>query len=307
MAEGSSTRWAIWLIVGCVVAVLLFVGAALATDRPGFCPTCHEMKPYNEAWAAGAHKDVWCIDCHVSGGVPGRFAHKFVALGEVWSHVTGDTSFPRQVPAEVPDSRCQPCHEKVVAKEAPKGFDHASHEKVGTCQFCHAKTGHDVTSDALVAAGVYDQVADDARSQTAAEAGKVATPGGGAANLTGHPDVTCSQCHDMAKTPCASCHKAPTEDHPGVRVCGQCHAPGSEWTFTHPDTGECATCHKGPEGDHPQNPQCAFCHTAKSWEFKHPTRGMGEHDYKSFKCIECHPRLYTEVACTCHKNGVPSD
>ncbi len=72
------------VILLAVVLAALFVGTALATDRPQFCPSCHEMQPYYDAWANGPHKDVWCIDCHVPEGMPARFAHKFVALTEVY-------------------------------------------------------------------------------------------------------------------------------------------------------------------------------------------------------------------------------
>ena len=76
--------------------------------RPAFCQTCHEMGPYYDAWAVGQHAETaTCIDCHVDDGLPARFAHKFVALGEVKAHFLGDTTFPAASACRGPQ---QPLH-----------------------------------------------------------------------------------------------------------------------------------------------------------------------------------------------------
>ena len=111
-AKPRGAKAALWIAVLVVLGVVLFFPVALATDRSTFCRTCHEMIPYYDAWLVGQHaKTAECIDCHVDAGLPARFAHKFVALGEVKSHVLGDTSFPREQPPNVPNKRCTRCHE----------------------------------------------------------------------------------------------------------------------------------------------------------------------------------------------------
>ena len=111
-------RVAVWVAVSVVVLAAVFVGVARATDASAFCRSCHEMGPYYDAWAAGqhGHEGVPCIDCHVNRGFLPRLSHKFVALGEVWSHFFGNTTFPMASPPSMPNSRCLGCHAQVATK-----------------------------------------------------------------------------------------------------------------------------------------------------------------------------------------------
>jgi len=267
-SRGSKQSTVAWIVLGVLFAVVLFAASAIATDRPDFCPSCHEMRPYFTAWRQGPHSDVWCIDCHVEPGMPDRFAHKFVALGEVVSHVRGDVSFPRAAPPSVPDERCLACHETIDTTELPKAFDHQAHEEQGSCQSCHSDTGHDVSERALIAAGIFDEAAAKGRRTVAAK-GAVAAPDTGVA-LAGHRQVACDRCHDMTKIPCFVCHQTPQD---------------------HDFKGDCASCHPA---------------SADSWAFAHP-RKTGEHSWRKMACRKCHPSGYETATCTCHKNGVPKD
>lgn len=282
--NSTGRRVAVWGGGALIVALALFVVSALATDRSSFCASCHEMVPYHDAWAVGAHKGrAECIDCHVDPGLANRFAHKFVALQEVYAHFTGDNSFPRVPPPQVPEERCRTCHEKVVPKRAAKAFDHAAHETYEPCQTCHARTGHDVSAAALKAAGIFDPAAAAELARGAVASDAVAVPGRGKANLPGHKDVICTQCHDMAKTGCPACHTPPSEDHPKDENCARCHKPGEKFVFSHPTAGaDCSGCHKPPAGDHPAGTDCAGCHKnpGKSWAFGHPGAGAD--------CSRCH-------------------
>lgn len=259
-------RWLIFGAVALIAGVAAFVGVARATDASAFCNTCHEMQPYHTAWTEGGHKaDAQCIDCHVDAGFLPRLGHKFIALGEVWSHLTGNTDFPRPVPAVVPDRRCVGCHPTVKTTSLPATFAHELHAKQGPCQMCHARTGHNVTAEALQAAGIYSPKNAALRAIPATTA--VAAAGAGKANVPGHVPVVCSECHDMAATGCPACHKPPHEPRGN---CTLCHAPGPKFTFAHPATQmenwqsipckKChpvsytkvyCTCHKGrvPTGD----------------------------------------------------------
>lgn len=341
---GRARKWILWLSALAVLGILAFVGTSIATDRSAFCATCHEMKPYNKAWAAGLHaKSAECVDCHVDHSELARLAHKFVALKEVWRHFAGDTTFPRPTPPQVPDDRCLRCHGHMPA--AIDGFRHGLHVKKAVCQVCHYDTGHTVTDAALEQAGVFNPGVKIERPKFAK-----ASVGAGRANLPGHPSVSCTRCHDMKATPCKSCHQPPEGEHPviGSRDCSACHEAAVAFRFRHPAAGaECARCHTAPKDDHPAigARKCASCHrlAGRSWAFSHPTSGdcarcharpakhfkgtctechhnpgrswafrhrgnTGEHSYRSFACVKCHPVSYRAARCTCHVDGgVPRD
>jgi nitrate/TMAO reductase-like tetraheme cytochrome c subunit len=282
----------IWVVVGIVVLGAGFVAVAAFTDRPAFCRSCHEMVPYYDAWAVGKHKDVSCIECHVEPGMAARLGHKFVALGEVRSHFTGDTKFPRPTPPDVPASRCTTCHSS-IPNTTKSGFNHGEHAKRGTCAGCHPDAGHDVSAAALQSAGIYQPSPASTLAPNA-----VAAIGAGAANVDGHVPVSCSRCHDLAKTGCKACH---TPKHKSRGACLLCHRAGTTFVFVHPAKGvDCAPCHKLPAG-HTEKADCLTCHDhpGKTWKYTHQA---GQ------DCSKCHdaPARHRAGACPdCHhKAGV---
>ncbi|MDR3686971.1 MAG: NapC/NirT family cytochrome c [Coriobacteriia bacterium] len=289
VARRSRSRKLRWWIAGIVAVVVLlgalFVGTALWTDRPEFCGTCHEMRPYVDAWAAGPHSNVWCVDCHVGKSYSARFAHKFTALGEVVAHFSGKTRLPMNTPPQIADADCVVCHATVTPKLKASGFNHNEHESKAACQACHAETGHAVTQTALTAVGVFNPGV-----RLAVVGGGTATVGHGSANVANHVSIACTRCHDLKKTGCSACH-AVTAKHfrPALSPlpeCTLCHKAGPKWTFTHPAKGECQTCHTvsakhfkpavGPLG------ACTQCHQdiGKSWAFTHPQPPVD--------CTTCH-------------------
>ena len=280
----------LWTIV--IVAVLAgaFVAVALATDQSAFCRSCHEMVPYNDAWASGKHADVPCVECHVDQGVLARLEHKFVALGEVRSHFTGDTKFPRATPPDVPAERCTRCHPD-LPETTKSGFPHGQHVRKGTCAGCHAQTGHAVSPAALQAAGIYQPGA-----VATIPPGAIAALGAGSADVAGHVAVRCSDCHDLAKTGCKRCH---TSKHKPRGDCLLCHQAGVSWKFVHPKSGvDCAPCHRRPSG-HTNNADCLTCHDkpGKTWMYTHRS---GQ------DCATCHkrPAKHRSGACAdCHKQA----
>lgn len=267
--------WVAGTVLVLVALVVAFVGTALWTDRPEFCATCHEMRPYVTAWAAGPHSGVWCVDCHVGKSYPARMAHKFAALHEVVAHFTGDTKFPRATPPNVPDKDCSACHAMVTPKLAASGFDHAVHEHEAACQACHADSGHNVTTAALTAMAVFNPGV-----TAVALTGPTATVGHGSANVAWHVKIMCTRCHDLKKTGCPACHTPPAKHFKPANgplpTCTVCHNAGAKWTFTHPTRTDCQTCHE-PSATHfkPTSGKlapCSTCHTqpGKSWAFTHP-------------------------------------
>jgi nitrate/TMAO reductase-like tetraheme cytochrome c subunit len=277
-----SRRWPIVGIALAVLAVPLLLGASVYTDGSEFCTSCHEMQPYHEAWTSGPHvNEAECIECHVDVGLAGRLLHKPTALGEVVAHLRGDTSFPREEAPEIPDERCLACHEDVAEGEG--GFSHTEHAERATCAMCHFTTGHEVTRQSLAEAGVLDEATWDARFESGLASDVVAAPGAGVANVDGHVEVACTDCHDLARTGCEACHETPeTQAHAPEPDCLVCHEPVGEWQFLHPEVEECLDCHAAPETEaHQVDLACVTCHSIKTWEFDHPTSG---------DCLPCHAR-----------------
>jgi len=97
--------------------------------------------------------------------------------------------------------------------------------------------------------------------------GDVATVDGGTANLPGHPATSCERCHDMRRTRCSACHTPP-----------------------HEARGNCSACHTA----------------AAAFAFRHPG-DLGEHSFRSFACVKCHPRDFTHASCTCHGGRPPEE
>lgn len=324
------------LLIGgaCILVAAAFVAIALATERPSFCRTCHEMGPYVDAWSVGRHTSVSCIDCHVEPGMTARLSHKFVALGELWSHLRGTPPFPLDDRDPIPDRRCVRCHPLVTVDAA--GFSHAEHERYGACERCHRTAGHDVSEKALRDAGVYNE------GYAGTETTGPVRVDDGAADLPGHVAVTCARCHVMSATACPQCHEPVHKAagakkagacetchragstfaffHPKARTCGNCHTapkghragecaschnkPGDAWTFAHPKSSDCGKCHTVPPNHYGSG--CASCHSPRrAWSaatFSHPRIRGGEHTYRSFGCVKCHPASFGSYRCTCHRD-----
>lgn len=284
-------RLVLILSVAAVVVLVAVAAAAVYTERPVFCPVCHEMTPYYDAWASGPHANTSCVDCHVDAGVVNHALHKFVALREVWDHFTRDNRFPTWG-VELPNARCISCHPTVRTFGASK-FDHQLHANKASCKDCHATAGHAVSSAALEAAGVLN---------TAASGPPL--PGDvTASSAPGHIKVSCQECHDQAKMRCSQCHTAPHEPR---GECSGCHQPGQKFTFIHTAATACEQCHQ-PPANHFAG-ACSVCHKVsipfKETVFTHPGN-TGEHSYRSFACVKCHPTSYSVASCTCHGGRPP--
>lgn len=273
-------------ILAAVIAA--YAAATWYTSRPAFCNSCHEMTPYYSAWQDAAHSDVSCIECHVDPGLAANFAHKFVALKEVWVHVTGDPTFPMPE-VNLPDSRCTRCHDGTIDPDIPD-FDHEEHRRGRTCKTCHDTVGHEVTAEALQEAGILNA---DVQAQRDARNGIVF---GNGTPLAEHTEVGCSDCHDMPASTCAACHEPPADHF--ERPCMTCHT-ASTWQFLHPVAPPtCVLCHDRP-ADHPDG-ECSECHApGVSWVFVHPA---------SAECGDCHtpPADHYAGSCAaCHRATVP--
>ena len=273
------------LAIALLLAFAGVAGAAVpafrASERATFCISCHEMGPYYDAWAAGAHRNIECVECHVDAGALNHVSHKVIAAKEMWIHLTGDPRFP-QGTAEVPDSRCLACHASIPGSTGPR-FSHKAHAGTGGCVTCHSDGGHRVSLDALKAAGSLKP-----GLEASAAAGSSAT------TSSAHPVVSCVKCHDPATTACATCHVPP---HKARGACIGCHQPGPRWVFTHPTATDCATCHTAPAQHF--GAACASCHV--------PAVPFAQTRYThvSTACENCHaaPAGHSKAApcASCHR------
>ncbi|RJQ52747.1 MAG: hypothetical protein C4521_09580 [Actinobacteria bacterium] len=271
-------------LAGLAAACLLLLGLATtafgalkgadavvgATDRPFFCNSCHEMKPFHEAWQEGPHAGVSCVSCHVDPGRLAQLSHKVVALKEVYVHLKGGARFPK-LKVEVPDERCRQCHERPPDTSA---FSHRRHAGKRTCVRCHQSVGHKVSEDSLARAGVLAEggVRPDAVPDSPSRS-----------NLGGHKAVSCFRCHSVAGTECYACHKPKHKDR---GVCATCHEPGKSFVFSHTPQSPCQVCHKKPDRHQAtaRGVNCLDCHTkaGASWAFSHPSSRED--------CSRCHAR-----------------
>lgn len=283
-------RILIWSGAGLAV-LLVVLGSLVYTEQSFFCPTCHEMSPYYDAWATGPHSThAGCVDCHVDSGILAHLAHKPTALKEVWDHFFADNRFPNYT-VDVPNSRCVGCHHTVADKPGAI-FKHSLHATKATCKDCHPRTGHAVTLASLDAAGILKA------NPT------IPVPGGlTPSSAPGHKKVVCQDCHDQATMKCSACHQPPHEERGD---CTNCHVPGDSFAFRHVASLDCVSCHKPPANHFAAD--CATCHQFtvpfKQATFTHP---RVPHGYQSRPCAKCHPNNYSTSFCTCHNGNPPSD
>lgn len=137
------------------------------------------------------------------------------------------------------------------------------------------------------------------------------------ARPAGHRPGTCTTCHRAgvswrfahpgSSARCLTCHTAPG----GHRTsgCTSCHRVGASWAFRHPASSTCASCHKAPSGHYGST--CSSCHSpSRAWRnatFRHPGIPGGQHTFRSFSCLKCHPSRPPRVYCTCHNGNAPTD
>ena len=136
-----------------LVLIAAVAGLTVYSSSPGFCISCHNMKPYYATWHASKHNKISCVKCHFEPGLAGTIRGKFEAISLVARYVT-DTYSPKPF-AHIEDASClQPgCHIKEkLGKTKPfsgkAAFDHAPHFKEGLqsdlmCTSCHSPVKSD--------------------------------------------------------------------------------------------------------------------------------------------------------------------
>jgi len=289
----SVPRWLkILLPVGVLAIILLSVGTVgfvQVSSTPGFCKSCHNMRPYYQSWLTSSHRTVPCIQCHIAPGVKAEAMTKIQAANMVVKYFTG-TAGTRPW-AEIEDASClrAGCHsERLISGIVEyKGvrFDHTVH------------LGELRRGIQLRCTGCHSQIVQGSHIAVTEE--------------------TCFLCHFRNRPPgdpvagCTGCHPSPprvlspegmTVDHAQFvkdRVsCTTCHSTVIEGTGQ-VDRARCLACHNELERlakfDDPR-----LLHQAH----------VADHD---IACIQCHgPIEHKIVALTttleldcksCHTNA----
>ena len=133
-------RLFVWLGVVIAVAVIAF-GTIEYTSTPGFCGSCHEIKPSVDGWRTSVHGTedaATCLDCHADPGFVGEMIAHIGGLQEAYVHVT-EKPEAEHILGMVPAARCLECHDdawddKVFAAEHPT--------KESPCGVCHRESAH---------------------------------------------------------------------------------------------------------------------------------------------------------------------
>jgi hypothetical protein len=285
-----------WVLTGLAIALglsaLIAIPAVALTERPQFCTSCHEMRPYYDAYAVGAHRNVGCVECHVDGGIPARVTHKVAALQEVYTHFTSSPKFPTAT-VVVPDSRCLSCHKGLAVTRS--GFDHKFHVGQLKCEQCHKNAGHTVTPQALAQAGILSaagrmqlststtQVASTATDSVASTVSSSSAYAPDTDRITGHKLVKCLDCHVVDSFACSNCHTAPHAPRGECATCHRADPSPKAWQFVHPSSATCSDCHTAKHAD---RGACAMCHApGATWTFSHPG--------SKADCVQCHDKPTT--------------
>jgi cytochrome b subunit of formate dehydrogenase len=229
---------------------------------------------------------------------------------------------------ELPNRKCEACHEDIKERRATKSGLHGTME--GDCRKCHREHqgrgksiippfrdefDHDQTNFKLE--GKHADVAcDDCHAKTRTEQ----TPG---IYYIGLPHARCADCHrdphdDQFTRACSDCHSPqgwtgealqfrhadmaafPLEGKHATVACAACHKPVNEDAplasapFKNLST-ECASCHQEPH-DRQFSAACTTCHTPAGWQGQALT--FNHNRDSSFTLVAKH----AEVACIqCHK------
>lgn len=279
---------------GLILALLFVLGTVMAihfTEQPSFCNTCHNMRPYVQAWKTSKHNKVPCVECHFEPGVLSTMRGKFIAINQLTKYVT-HTIGPRPM-AEVSDKSClrSGCHERRLIEGKVKWgkitFDHTTHllslrrGKKLRCTSCHSQ----------IVIGTHMTV----------------TP------------TTCYLCHfknepsGQAVGGCLSCHKLPKKDIvvQGMRFnhaeyvregasCDECHLNVTRGNGDVPKE-RCVVCHGEPDrlkkyGDSSfmhrkhvteHKVECTQCHD----QIEHGAVKL--RDALVLRCNTCHGNLHT--------------
>jgi len=280
-----------------VSVLVLLVGGGMAVQASIGCTSCHVMRPFVAAHAAGAHAGEVCGSCHAAGGIAASAAEGVRAFGWALSALAGK----RPGLTTVSDGPCRACHDATIAETTEArgiAVRHADFVEQ-PCTECHAGTAHRLagrfyrTLEMDDCMGCHKSAADDPTSCELCHVGSAerrqgptawrSTHGAGWESTHGMGEIrTCSACH--APRFCIECH--------GVRI-----PHPADWIVSHGEAAlgaggpKCVTCH--------ELTLCSGCHGI---DMPHPEGFLPTHGAVALEsgqdtCGTCHEPLSCDV---CH-------
>ncbi len=309
--------------------LLLTVGALEVSRWPGFCATCHEIRPEYMTWKVSTHQKVACTNCHYVPGADGKrpslIGGELLALKRVYQQVFGKYLLPIELKAPIPNAACLGCHSP-NRNPTPRRTDitipHDKHLAQGLhCSYCHAGVVHGRISEReKTLNGDFDRWTPElARSQ-------LVPP------FTTLRMANCLDCHKARGVPtrCGACHttihkpkshQTPTwvpGDHGraalgSIDECDRCHSITAEPLQIRAETiaasysrsnAFCYGCHQGKPPGHAGNWRLRHGSTPKNgnkgcFTCHDSTRGSAGDRANQVYCTQCHRQM--------HPNGPPSN
>ncbi len=268
--------------IAIVLGFLGFLGSVEATSKPSFCRSCHVMEPYYQAWVTSSHKEIDCIQCHMTPGLIGTWRAKLQGLSQLVKYYTNTAGTKPW--AEVDDASClrSGCHEtRLLEGKVTFGgiqFDHKPHlteTRRGRrlkCTACHSQVvmgDHmTVTTSTCILCHFKGQDGFAVRPAEATDSGAppstVATPGlvegigfrdafghtlGAPAALTdAQKDSNCLRCHTIPDTTIWLPGNRPFQHRALIKrgvSCQSCHGTVTRGDGFVPKT-RCFVCHNFP-------------------------------------------------------------
>ncbi len=134
-------------MMGVLFMAVMVVGIPYyVSSQPGFCASCHIMKPYYTTWHTSTHAKLGCLNCHEESGVLGVVKSRmnvtrqiFVNFVERPEKVTTTTT--------IDNNKCYACH-KAERKVSPAGDlrlpprHHLVKNNKLKCMDCHRRLVH---------------------------------------------------------------------------------------------------------------------------------------------------------------------
>jgi nitrate/TMAO reductase-like tetraheme cytochrome c subunit len=302
--KDPTTRAKFILYLGAIIIVVAAASgwAMHLASTPGFCGTCHVVKPYITAWEKSSHANVTCSGCHGRKGVVPWLYGQVLILEWTYLNISERYEKPinrhSELSMEIESEICQYCHtvpKKVTASPGIK-INHQKHaEKEIGCTVCHNRIAHP---------GVTDYKG-EAKVKPVVFQGKVIETGA-------YPDR-------MKMRYCMKCHTGGKGELEGPRDCNACHPKDFDLKpknhivagFLKPplDTKVRAVHSQGAKLDQEYCLSChekKFCSDCHGMDMPHPakdwTKGKQEHvalgKAKPQSCQLCHPQ--TKFCTACH-------
>jgi nitrate/TMAO reductase-like tetraheme cytochrome c subunit len=134
-------------IMGLLFLAVLVVGVPFYwTSQPGFCGSCHIMKPYYSTWHTSTHAKLGCLNCHEESGTMGLVKSRINITKNI---LVNFTKRPDKVTVstKIDNTKCYECHNS-KRKVTPAGDlklpprHHLVKDNKLQCVQCHRKLVH---------------------------------------------------------------------------------------------------------------------------------------------------------------------